>query len=97
VPEGAQIAILFGAGNRDERHYRNADEFDVARNPVDHLSFGYGAHSCAGQGLARMEARAVIAALARHVRSFRLSAMVKEPSNTRQAIEKLVVRDVVAA
>jgi cytochrome P450 len=97
VPEGAQIAILFGAGNRDERHYRNADEFDVARNPVDHLSFGYGAHSCAGQGLARMEARAVIAALARHVRSFKLGDMVKEPSNTRQAIEKLVVRDVISA
>jgi cytochrome P450 len=97
VPEGAQIAILFGAGNRDERHYKNADNFDVGRNPVDHLSFGYGAHSCAGQGLARMEGRAVIAALARHVRSFKLGELVKEPSNTRQAIEKLVVRDVVAA
>jgi cytochrome P450 len=96
VPEGAQIAILFGAGNRDERHYSNADEFDVARNPVDHLSFGHGPHSCAGQGLARMEGRAVIAALAKHVRSFRLGDLVKEPSNTRQSIERLVVRDVVA-
>jgi cytochrome P450 len=97
VPAGAQIAILFGAGNRDERHYPNPDHFDVARNPIDHLSFGYGAHSCAGQGLARMEGRAVIAALAKHVRSFKLGELVKEPSNTRQAIEKLVVRDVIAA
>lgn len=97
VPEGAQVAILFGAGNRDERHYENPDEFDVARNPIDHLSLGYGAHSCAGQGLARMEGRAVIAALAKYVRSFKLGDLVKEPSNTRQAIEKLVVRDVVAA
>lgn len=97
VPEGAQIAILFGAGNRDERHYENADVFDVARNPVDHLSFGYGAHSCAGQGLARMEGRAIIASLARHVRSFKLGEVVKEPSNVRQTIEKLMVRDVVAA
>lgn len=97
VPAGSQVAILFGAGNRDERHYRNPDAFDVTRNPVDHLSFGHGVHSCAGQGLARMEARAVITALAKHVRSYRLGDLVREPSNTRQAIEKLVVKDVVAA
>jgi cytochrome P450 len=58
IPQGSQAAILFGAGNRDERHYPNPDVFDVARNPADHLSFGYGAHSCAGQGLARMEGQA---------------------------------------
>jgi cytochrome P450 len=97
VPGGAQIAILFGSGNRDERHYENPDVFDVARNPIDHLSFGYGAHSCAGQGLARMEGRAVIAALAKHVRSFSLGEIVKKPSNATQTIDKLVVRDVVAA
>jgi cytochrome P450 len=97
VPGGAQIAILFGSGNRDERHYENPDVFDVARNPIDHLSFGYGAHSCAGQGLARMEGRAVIAALAKHVRSFSLGEIVKKPSNATQTIDKLVVRDIVAA
>lgn len=52
VPAGAQIAVLFGAGNRDPRHYENPDAFLVARNPVDHLSFGYGPHGCAGQRLA---------------------------------------------
>jgi len=97
VPAGAQIAILFGAGNRDERHYKNPDEFDVARNPVDHLSFGYGPHSCAGQGLARMEGRAVVLAMAKHVRSFKLGDAVKKLSNTTQSLDKLVVRDVVAA
>ena len=29
VPAGAQVAILFGAGNRDARHYENPDRFDV--------------------------------------------------------------------
>ena len=67
VPAGAQVAILFGAGNRDPRHYDDPDAFLVERNPVDHLSFGYGPHGCAGQGLARLEAHAVIAALARRV------------------------------
>lgn len=97
IPAGAQVAILFGAGNRDERHYEDPDRFDIARNPADHLSFGYGPHGCAGQGLARMEAHAVIAALARHVRSFKLGDPVKKPANITQSIDRLTVHDVVAA
>ena len=97
IPEGSQAAILFGAGNRDERHYPNPDAFDVGRNPVDHLSFGYGPHGCAGQGLARMEGHAVIAALARHVRSFTLGGQVKKPANITQAFDQLMVHDVVGA
>jgi cytochrome P450 len=97
VPAGAQIAILFGAGNRDERHYSDADTFDVKRNPVDHLSFGYGPHGCAGQGLARMEGHAVISALAKHVQSFRLGDEVRVPSNVTRSIEELDVLDVVTA
>ncbi len=54
VPAGEQVAILFGAGNRDPRHYDNPDAFLVERNPIDHLTFGYGPHGCAGQGLARL-------------------------------------------
>ena len=97
IPEGAHVAVLFGAGNRDERHYADPDMFDVARNPSDHLSFGYGPHGCAGQGLARMEGHAVIAALAKHVRSFKLGEVLRKPANVTQAIDRLEVRDVVAA
>ncbi len=97
VPAGAQVAILFGAGNRDERHYADADSFDVARNPVDHLSFGYGPHGCAGQGLARMEGHAIIAALAKHVQSFHLGDEVRVPSNITRSIEELDILDVVPA
>ncbi len=97
VPAGAQMAILFGAGNHDERHYDNPGTFDGKRNPVDHLAFGYGPHGCAGQGLARMEGHAVIAALAKHVGSFRLGDEVRLPSNTTRSIHKLDVLDVVPA
>lgn len=97
LPEGAHVAILFGAGNRDEHHYDDPDVFDVARNPSDHLSFGYGPHGCAGQGLARMEGHAVIAALAKHVRSFKLGEAVKKPSNITQSFDRLPVFDVAVA
>ncbi|MFE4253323.1 cytochrome P450 [Streptomyces sp. NPDC056910] len=97
IPAGAQVAILFGAGNRDARHYENPDAFVVARNPVDHLSFGYGPHGCAGQGLARMEAHAVIEALSRRVQRLVLGPEVRVPANITRSIEELPVLEVVPA
>ncbi|MGW1318271.1 cytochrome P450 [Streptomyces sp. NPDC002426] len=97
IPEGAQIAILFGAGNRDPRHYENPDTFLVTRNPVDHLSFGYGPHGCAGQGLARLEAHAVIEALSRRVKRLVVGPEVRVPGNITRSIEQLPVLEVVPA
>lgn len=95
VPAGSQVAILFGAGNRDPRHYADPDSFLVRRNPVDHLSFGYGPHGCAGQGLARLEAHAVIEALANRVDRFAVGDAVRVPSNITRSIEQLPVLEVV--
>ncbi|MDQ4491783.1 cytochrome P450 [Sinomonas sp. ASV486] len=97
VPKGAQIGLLIGAGNRDPRHYENPDTFDVRRNPTDHLSFGYGPHGCAGQGLARLEGHAIVSALARQVKSITISEPVRVPSNMTRSIESLRVLGVVAA
>ncbi|WAL68560.1 cytochrome P450 [Amycolatopsis cynarae] len=97
IPAGAQVAILFGAGNRDPRHYENPDEFLVERNPIDHLSFGYGPHGCAGQGLARLEAHAVIKALSRRVERLVVGTPVRVPSNITRSIEELPVLEVVPA
>lgn len=96
VPAGSQIAILFGAGNRDPRHYQDPDTFQVTRNPVDHLSFGYGPHGCAGQGLARLEAHAVIEALARRVERLVLGPETRVPSNITRSIDVLPVLEVIA-
>ncbi|GAB2800502.1 cytochrome P450 [Streptomyces chlorus] len=97
IPAGAQIAILLGAGNRDPRHYENPDAFLVERNPIDHLSFGYGPHGCAGQGLARLEANAVIEALSRRVKRLVVGPEVRVPSNTTRSIEELPVLEVIPA
>jgi cytochrome P450 len=97
VPAGAQLGILIGAGNRDPRHYENPDVFDVRRNPVDHLSFGYGPHGCAGQGLARLEGHAIINALARQVQSITVADGSRVPSNMVRSFDKLQVLEVVAA
>jgi cytochrome P450 len=97
VPAGSQVALLLGAGNHDPRHYEDPDAFLVERNPVDHLSFGYGPHGCAGQGLARLEAHAVIESLATRVQRLVVGEEVRVPSNTTRSIEALPVLEVVPA
>jgi cytochrome P450 len=97
IPGGSQVAILFGCGNRDPRHYDDPDTFLAERNPIDHLSFGYGTHTCAGQGLARLEAHATIDALARRVKSFSIGAPVRRITNMTRTLESLPVHDIVPA
>lgn len=97
IPAGSQVALLFAAGNRDPRHYPDADSFQVRRNPVDHLSFGYGVHSCAGQGLAKLEAHAVLGALARRVRGYTVGEGERRISNATRSLAKLPVTTLVPA
>jgi cytochrome P450 len=58
VPRGSAMLTLIGAANRDERRFGDdAEEFDIARPPRQHLTFGVGAHYCLGNALARIEGR----------------------------------------
>ncbi|MDW3220077.1 MAG: cytochrome P450 [Acidimicrobiales bacterium] len=57
VPAGSNLLLVNGSGNRDERHFADADRFDITRDIDRHLSFGYGAHFCIGGALARLEGR----------------------------------------
>ena len=88
---------FLGAGNRDPRHYADPDAFLVERNPVDHLSFGYGPHGCAGQGLARLEAHAIIGSLATRVERLVVGEARRVPSNITRSIDARPVLEVVPA
>lgn len=57
VPAGSIMVTLTPSANRDERHFTDPDRFDVRRKIDHHLSFGFGAHYCLGQALARLEGR----------------------------------------
>lgn len=64
IPAGSDVVLMFGAGNRDDRHFEHPDRFDVhRRNARDHFSFGRGIHYCAGAVLARLEGRIVFETL----------------------------------
>ena len=86
------------SGNRDPRHYEDPDAFLVKRNPVDHLSFGYGVHACAGQGLARLEAFAVLDALVTRGCGGSASGQPERKiNNSSLGLDKLPVLEVVPA
>jgi cytochrome P450 len=66
LPFGAEIAMLFGAANRDPRRFAEADRFDVARNDPGHIGFGGGIHFCIGAPLARLELEVSLDHLRQH-------------------------------
>ena len=67
IPAGDRVVILYAAANHDERHYADPGVFDIERDARDHLSFGYGAHRCAGAHLAQLEMECLLVAMARKV------------------------------
>jgi cytochrome P450 len=58
IPKHNPVMLIAGSATRDERRFADPDRFDITRTPGGHnLGFGYGAHSCLGAALARMEGR----------------------------------------
>jgi cytochrome P450 len=57
VKKGDWLMLCYASGNRDEEVFEAPDAFRVDRQPNRHLAFGYGAHLCLGQHLAKMEMR----------------------------------------
>lgn len=60
IPRLARLALVSGAGCRDEREFDHPDTLDVTRRPSRQLYFGYGQHVCLGMSLARLEARVAL-------------------------------------
>lgn len=63
IPAGAVIDVCIGSANRDEARWERAEEFDIFRTRLPHLSFAAGEHTCMGLHLARMETRVALETL----------------------------------
>ena len=55
IRQGDQVAIVFGAANRDPSQFDHPDTLDITRNPNRHMSLGMGIHYCMGAALGRVE------------------------------------------
>jgi cytochrome P450 len=93
IAAGDRILIMYGSANRDERHFGDtAATYDISRDARDHVAFGYGLHACAGQAFARMEAHALLAALADRVEKFTIDGpVIRHLNNTVRGLASLPV------
>lgn len=74
IRAGEAVVISLASANRDETVFAGPDEPQPHRADVfRHIAFGWGAHRCLGQHLARMEVRVALATLAGTVPTLRLA------------------------
>jgi len=57
IAQGQELLLLYPSANRDESVFDDPERFNVARSPNPHVAFGFGAHFCLGNQLARLELR----------------------------------------
>ena len=92
MPAGSRVLVLYGSANRDERQFADPARFDITRtNASEHLALGFGAHSCPGGNLARLELRALLTALLPRVERFELVEAVPKLNNVLHGLGTCVV------
>ncbi len=79
IAKGDWLMLCYASGNRDEEVFEEPFKFRADRKGNRHVSFGYGAHLCLGQHLAKMEMRILFEELLPHLKSVSLNG---EPKNS---------------
>lgn len=71
--KGDVLSLRFGAANRDQNIFRNADQVDLHRKKAgNHLAFGVGRHHCVGAPLARLEMLVSFQVIVQRLRNIRV-------------------------
>ncbi|WP_431878671.1 cytochrome P450 [Amycolatopsis sacchari] len=78
IRKGEGVIALGNTANRDPEAFERPDDFDIERGARHHIAFGFGAHQCLGQNLARMELQIVFDTLFRRVPTLRLAKPADE-------------------
>ena len=93
IPRGEEVALLFGAANRDPDAFVDPDGLDLARDPNPYLSFGAGIHYCLGAPLAKMELAIAFGTLLRRRPGLELVEAPRwKPTFVLRGLESLRVR-----
>lgn len=67
IRKGEGIIVVKSIANRDPSAFPAPGTLDVRRKARHHVAFGYGAHQCLGQSLARVELQVVYGTLYRRI------------------------------
>lgn len=88
-----KVLLLVASANRDETRWERADQLDITRRVAGHVGFGIGIHGCVGQMVSRLEAEAVLSALAARVARIEISGdIVFRESTGLRALGSLPLR-----
>ncbi len=74
IREQDRVVVWYSSANRDESVFEEAFRFDIARQPNEHLAFGFGHHYCLGANLARLELCVIFEQLIPRLRDIALAA-----------------------
>jgi cytochrome P450 len=90
---GDTVYVARQAANRDPQRWPDPDRFDVRREERRHHSFGYGAHFCLGQAVARVDLQEALAAFVTRIDRLELVDRdpVRVPNVPDEALERLDV------
>ncbi len=77
IARGDWLMLCYASGNRDEEVFEEPYQFRSDRKPNRHVAFGYGAHLCLGQYLAKLEMRILFEELLPCLKSIALDGDVK--------------------
>jgi cholest-4-en-3-one 26-monooxygenase len=95
IRSGQEILLLYPSANRDEAVFENPDSFDIGRSPNPHMAFGFGAHFCLGNQLARLELRVMVERVLARLPDLHLGvergALERRPANFISGIEAMPV------
>jgi cytochrome P450 family 142 subfamily A polypeptide 1 len=95
IRTGQKLLLLYPSANRDEAVFERPFDFDVSRDPNDHVAFGgYGAHYCLGANLARLELRVLLEELLPRLPDLELAVdgpLPLRPSNFIVGLESMPV------
>src|ERR1044072_3083461 len=78
VKAGEGVVTMNLAANHDPAGFPEPDDLDFGRGARHHPAFGYGAHSCIGQNLARIELQIVFDALLARIPTLRVAVPLEE-------------------
>lgn len=79
VPAGSSVSVINGSASRDEARWADPGEWDLDREPQQHMAFGTGPHQCLGMHLARMELEVGINAVLDRLPNLRLDPDAETP------------------
>jgi cytochrome P450 family 142 subfamily A polypeptide 1 len=92
---GQKVMLLYESANFDEGEFDQPEKFDSARQPNDHLAFGFGTHFCLGNSLARLELKVMFERLLARLPDMGLAhdqPLPRRPANFISGLQTMPVR-----